>query len=361
VNQPAEPQFGWAKTLAFSAILIGLFLGMAEVGVRVWAYALRDDAERFDTATETFVLVPGEHRSGPVTARINADGFAGPDLKAASPELFRIVAVGDSCTYGDGNAVHTYPAMMQRLLDQRVRPGIEYEVVNAGISGLNSGLALKRLKTKVVPLAPDVVTIYVGWNDLMKFDPRGQTGSSAASAIARALDNLWLVKGLRKLIFFYVRPRLSSPATGPESRTGAFADFEPEIYIDNLREMIRTVREIDSRPVLFTLPTVVRADMSAEQLDAAGVVFPYFASAFGVGDFLDLVASYNASIARVAREFDVPLIDIASEIARVDDPTEYLFDTMHSRPKGMQLIAQRAVGDLDRLGLLEPDGDARGF
>lgn len=353
MSDTAEPQFGWRKTLLFSAILIGLFLGLAELAVRVWAYTLRDDAERFDAATQTFVLVPGEHRSGWVTARVNADGFAGADLKAEHRALFRIVAVGDSCTYGDGNETHTYPAMMQQRLDTRSRPEREYEVVNAGISGLNSGLALRRLKSKVLPLEPDVVTIYLGWNDLMKFDPVGQTRTTTASSVARLMDNLWLVKGLRKLIFFYVRPRLAPPATGPESRTGRFADFDPDIYADNMREIIAAVRGGGARPVLLTLPTVVRPEMNAAQLRDAGVVFPYFGSAYGVGDFLDLVAAYNRTIFAIGRELDVPVIDIAHAIAQVDDPVEYLFDTMHSKPKGMDLISGRVVEGLADLGLLD--------
>lgn len=353
-----EPQFGWRKSLLFSVVLITAFLGLAELAVRGWAYTLRDDAERFDVETQTFVLVPGEHRSGAVTARINADGFAGPDLKPDRPNLYRIVAVGDSCTYGDGNAVHTYPAMMQKLLDERSGPAREFEVVNAGISGLNSGLALRRLKSKVVPLDPDVVTIYLGWNDLMKFDPAGQTTSTAVSAAARVLDNLWLVKGMRKLIFFYLRPRVAPPATGPDSRTGRFAEFVPDVYEGNMREIVAAVRAAGAAPVLLTLPTVVRPEMSAAELHDAGVVFPYFASGYGVGDFLDLVAAYNRTIFRLGRELDVPVIDIASAIAQVDDTTEYLFDTMHSKPRGMALIAGRVVDRLDGLGLLDAGLDA---
>ena len=41
---------------------------------------------------------------------------------------------------------------------------------------------------------PEVVTIYVGWNDLMKRDPAAQAKRGTGSALARALDN-WLAKG----------------------------------------------------------------------------------------------------------------------------------------------------------------------
>ena len=60
---PQTPQFGVWKSIAFSLILISAVLGLAELGVRSWAYYLREDTERYDPATETFVLIPGVHRS----------------------------------------------------------------------------------------------------------------------------------------------------------------------------------------------------------------------------------------------------------------------------------------------------------
>ena len=112
-----EPQFGLRKSLLFSAILILGFFVLAELAVRGWAYYLRDDAEKFDAATNTFVLVPGVHRSGAGLAHINSDGFAGPELFEDGTDLWRIVAIGDSCTYGGGHLTESYPAHLQRLLE----------------------------------------------------------------------------------------------------------------------------------------------------------------------------------------------------------------------------------------------------
>ena len=226
--------------------------------------------------------------------------------------------------------------------------------MHAGIEGLNSELALRRLRTKVLRLEPDVVSIYIGWNDLMKFDPLAQTDAQRMSGVARVLDKLWLVKGLRKLIFFHLRPYLAPPATGPDSRTGRFRDFRPTVYEENLREMIESVRSIGSRPALLTLPSVVRSDMSPADLRAAGVIFPYFSSAYGVGDLLDLIAAYNASIRRIGSEDRVPVIDLAAVFEAVEDPTRYFFDTMHTGPAGRELIAQELYRGLERERLLGP-------
>jgi len=349
-----EPNFGLGKSLLFSGVLIFFFLGAAELAVRGYAYFLREDVERFDLATQTFVLVPGKHRSAMGTVVVNSDGFVGRELERDGPDLWRIAAVGDSCTYGAGNETDTYPAQLDARLNERERPGLRYEVVNAGISGLNSELALARLRTKVLPLHPDVVTIYIGWNDLMKVDPFAGGSSAHWSGVARFLDRLWLVKGLRKLIFYHIRPYLRPPATGPESHTGRLAEFRPTLYEGTLREMIAAVRKSGSRPVLVTLPTPVRPSMTLDDIRKTNVYFPYFPAAYGVLDLLDLINDYNSAIRRVAVEQDVPLIDLAHEFQQFDEPASLFFDTMHTNPEGAKRIADVLLRDLDRDGLLDP-------
>lgn len=354
MDRMQEPQFGVGKSIVYAAILVTFFLGLAELAVRGWAYYLREDAEKFDLATQTFVLVPGEHRSYTGTEVINSQGFVGRELKPDGPDLWRIAAVGDSCTYGGGHPVYTYSAQLQALLEERERPGRRYEVVNAGVSGLNSELALRRLRSKVLPLDPEVVTIYIGWNDLMKTDPAGGGGSGRWAGLARLIDRLWLVKGLRKMLFFYIRPHVWPPSTGPESRTGRIDGFRPAIFEDNLREMIAAVRGIDSRPVLLTLPTVVRPDMTLREVRDAHVVFPYFPAAYGVLDLLDLVGAYNHSISRVAVEEGVPLVDLTRVFEPMRDRSPYFFDTMHLNRDGARLVAQELLRGLERNGLIGP-------
>jgi lysophospholipase L1-like esterase len=358
-----DPEFGLAKSLGFSLTLIVLLLGAAELAVRGWAFYARDDVERWDAKTATFVLEPGEYRSeyGGV-ARINSAGFVGRELESDGPDLWRIVAVGDSCTYGGGSETDSYSALLAARLRLRAGPGRRYEVVNAGISGLNSELALRRLRTQVLPLAPDVVTLYIGWNDLMKFDPLAQVApglDARWSGVARALDDLWLVKGLRKLLFFYLRGYLAPPATGPDSRSGRFVGFRPTAYERNLAEMIDAVRSAGARPLLVTLPTVVRADMSVSDLRHAHVMFPYFRSAYGVGDFLDLLAAYNQAVRSLSKEGNVPLVDLAQHFEALDDSTLYFFDTMHPGKRGREQITEQLLAGLDRAGLLAPGHEVR--
>jgi hypothetical protein len=104
-------------------------------------------------------------------------------------------------------------------------------------------------------------------------------------------------------------------------------------------------------PVVMTLPTVVRPDMTAEDLRRSGVVFPYFPSAYAVGDFLDLLAAYNRSIRRLAADEGVPLVDLARSFEALPDPRPYFYDTMHTNTKGMGLLARDVASVLEGQGL----------
>jgi lysophospholipase L1-like esterase len=343
-------QWGPGKTVLIGLLIAMAILGAAEALLRGWVYLIRDPSERFDTATNTFLLVPGNHpRPGGRPLRINSRGFVGDEFEdPVQPGTVRIVAVGDSCTFGAGTGLGSYPGLLERRLNAAGH-GHRYQVINAGIRGLNTELAFRRLVSKVIPLAPDIVTVYLGWNDLMKFEPGGQVEKPGVRILARALDQLWMVKGIRKLLFYYLRPLVSTPATGPASRTGAFRDYRPAVFEGNLEKIILTVKWGGGRVVLLTLPSVVSDDMTAEDLRRANVVFPYYASAYGVGDMVDVIAAYNRSIRDMARREHVMLIDLAAELDVRPDRRSLFYDTMHPSQKGRELIASilaRSLGEL---------------
>jgi lysophospholipase L1-like esterase len=354
-------KFGPVKTVVFSTILVVLFFAAAELALRVGVSLFRSPAERFDFLTGTFVLVPGAHpRIGAPPIEINSRGFVGPEFREPrAPGVTRIVTVGDSCTFGQGSGVETYPQQLSLRLNGHSEPP-HYQVINAAIEGLNSELALRRFETKVAPLKPDIVTVYLGWNDLMKFDPSGQVEHPGLGIIARAIDQLWLVKAMRKVIFYSVRPNVSAPATGPASRTGAFRDYRPSVFENNLHKIIQAARADGAKVAVMTLPSVVSADMTPDDLRRANVVFPYYSSAYAVGDYVDLIAAYNGSIRTVARAEGVQLVDLADEIDGRPDRRKLFLDTMHANQRGRELIADILAQHLRDSGLVAGRADSSG-
>jgi lysophospholipase L1-like esterase len=342
-------KLGFRKSLAFSLITILVLLTAAELAIRSWAYFFREQYERYDVSSQTFVLVPGEHRRGSTIIRVNEHGFLGADLR--NGQHLRIVALGDSCTFGPGDHAAAYPAMLQERLSVSGF-GANVEVVNAGVEGLSSEMALQRLRHQIAPLEPDVVTVYIGWNDLMKLDPVGQADVTAQAAVVRWLDRLWLVKGMRKALFFYLRPMVMPPEVGAASFRGVFTGFRPVVFEQNLQDIIAGIRQLGARPVLFTLSTVVHPQMTLDELRKANVFFPYFGSAYAVGDFLELVGAYNRSIRHVAEAENVPLVELDGLMSGVPGAGRYFYDTMHPSAEGRSIIVESLAEVLSEAGIL---------
>jgi acyl-CoA thioesterase I len=97
----------------------------------------------------------------------------------------RIVAFGDSLTYGYGLATidDSYPSQLQKkLLDE----GYSYKVINLGVSGETSGDGLNRLAT-TLSFEPDLVLLEFGANDaFQKISP--DITRSNMREIIRVLD-----------------------------------------------------------------------------------------------------------------------------------------------------------------------------
>jgi lysophospholipase L1-like esterase len=121
-------------------------------------------------------------------ATINGSGFRGPEIPPRkSPGTIRVVTLGASSTFGyhdpdDG----TYPAILERTLNERCPSGRRYEVINLGIPHLTSAQIVSLFLAEAVPLQPDVVTFYEGINDST---PDEELGPDAVPKQKGAISN----------------------------------------------------------------------------------------------------------------------------------------------------------------------------
>jgi len=94
----------------------------------------------------------------------NSAGFRWPQWSPEpAPATARVVAIGDSITFGWGvSRAQSYPAALQRLLD---REGGRHEVLNLGVPGKNSAALVKMMPTLVLPLKPRVLIVCTGINN----------------------------------------------------------------------------------------------------------------------------------------------------------------------------------------------------
>jgi lysophospholipase L1-like esterase len=342
----------WRKQALFAVIIVSGLVLLAEAGVRTWAHYFRTSYERYNPTTNRPELVPDIRYTTPrgLEFRINSRGFVGPDFdEAPAAGVYRIIALGDSCTFTTGIWRVAYPHVLEGLLNQGGGGG-RFEVINAGIEGYNSEYALERLRSEIVRYRPHMVSLYIGWNDLMKIDPTNPLAAGRHRALAAWLERSYLVKAYRKLLFVYLRPLLFHPSvTGSEGDRHAYDDFVPRGYEANLEAMLAVLREHGIKAVLVTLPTVVRAGMSREELASSNVFFPYFAGTYSVDRFLSLHAAYNRVIRAVASRHGVPLVDLEAAFEG-EHRRELFWDTMHPNEKGNAVVGRAMFETITALG-----------
>lgn len=188
--------------LALVCISLGIALGLAEVGVRL--------LERFDLLagnpeTAVFPEVPyrGQYRpsknkrllteldpNGPL---VNADGFRDRDYPIERSDALRIVAIGDSVTFGRGVPLEE---AWSEVLEERLNsgPGPEVEVLNLGVGGYNTRQEVEWYEVKGSKYAPDLIIVAFvlndcfpdRWNFQRGPKPQGAAIRRAQSALAHS-------------------------------------------------------------------------------------------------------------------------------------------------------------------------------
>jgi acyl-CoA thioesterase-1 len=127
------------------------------------------------TAIVPAALAQEQANSSPVEACLAANrglSLGMPLLRTAarlkSGGLLKVVAVGSSSTTGLWvlSAAATYPEVMRRELE-RLRPDVQFEVVNSGRVGDTIIRTLSRFPGDVLSHGPDLVVWQLGTNDLV--------------------------------------------------------------------------------------------------------------------------------------------------------------------------------------------------
>jgi lysophospholipase L1-like esterase len=124
-------------------------------------------------ASPHFRLRPGSHgRLVNCPISINSLGFRGAEISAAKDGVYRIVALGESTTFGmtlqPGD--QPWPEVLEQIIRQRLPTRRPVQVINAGVPayGLQDNLA--RLPGEILPLQPDLIISYHGANGFNMLD-----------------------------------------------------------------------------------------------------------------------------------------------------------------------------------------------
>lgn len=282
-----------------------------------------------------YAMKPGYSSYDPSTGQrqtINSLGFRGPEItREKPPGTYRIVALGASTTYANYlSDEDTYPLLLEKELRSRLRTDA-IEVVNAGMTGATSAESMHRMFTDILPLHPDMLIYYEGYNDLI---PRMYNDYSDDYYSFRRTPRD--VEGLSRFYLYRLwksatsEPYLS-PLTGlvpnisklenlPVDDKGKRANFRSTTSAVYMRNVDYIILLAQAKAIQVVLATFAFDDNAPNW----NTFMPD--SLWGRG-----IAQNNQAIQELAAEYHLPLLDWA---ARADGRPELFGDSIHMNAYG---------------------------
>jgi lysophospholipase L1-like esterase len=103
---------------------------------------------------------------------INSKGFRGREISAEKGGIYRIVALGESTTFGMTYEPDDkpWPELLEQMIRERLKSRRPVEVINAGTPGYSLCDNLLTLPGRILPLKPDMIISYHGANGFCLID-----------------------------------------------------------------------------------------------------------------------------------------------------------------------------------------------
>lgn len=97
---------------------------------------------------------------------MNSLGFRGKEIPEEKGDAYRIVALGESTTFGITMATNDlpWPEILEQMIREKLKPQRPVQVINAGLPAYSLQNNLNRLPTQILPLKPDMILSYHGFN-----------------------------------------------------------------------------------------------------------------------------------------------------------------------------------------------------
>ncbi|KYG81024.1 GDSL-like lipase/acylhydrolase family protein [Roseivirga ehrenbergii] len=288
----------------------------------------------------------------------NSHGFRGKEISLKkSEDIFRIVCIGGSTTYGSGvdDYRQSYPYLLQQKLNSL---GAQVEVINAGVQGYNTLQSYLNYILKIEDLEADMLIVYHAFNDVFTRMVWPATAYKAGQSGQITISHPGNDGILRKLSIFRV-PLVFSGAISP---IGSWNEIEVEVDTYHGTEFVRQLINekypsgifesvpIDSilqtnRPFFFkrNLNKLIReAKGNGTQVVLASVIYsdqePEFMHVLKSSAYQKAISEHNAITRDLAIEHDLILLDFEKDIPAQN---EWFTDGMHFNFLGNQKRAEK--------------------
>jgi lysophospholipase L1-like esterase len=264
--------------------------------------------------------------------RINSRGFRGKEFAAEKGDAYRIVALGESTTFGLTfySDEQPWPEWLEEFILRRLAPARRVEVINAGIPAYDLKANIERLATEILPLQPDMIISYHGYNGFGMIDTSLPPirATKPPPAYKRRPLKLLADAEYRLKMMQYRERTLRSPRS---QETGSGDPMDSE-YADAYQELVQICRTNGIRLVLATYSMAVH-----ERSDPAVIEFQHKKH-----PKLHWQMKANVAHAHIVRTIakDNPEIVFVDTHPALDGDHEKFTDLVHFTPEGKREMAE---------------------
>jgi lysophospholipase L1-like esterase len=289
-----------------------------------------------------WVLEPNSLAGTPLA--VNAHGMRGPEIPIEKPPgTLRILCLGDSCTFG-ARSEKPYPTLLQALCERRFDARVE--VLNGAVPGHAAHQGTAMLE-RYLAFAPDIVTIYFGWNDHWC-----RTSALTGPELPRppVTDHVLLLRGLR-LAWEHSRARAAvSREEGIVDIARSPLRLPPMHYRAMLDEFAVLGERHGFHMVYLTAPSAFTPENLRSIIEKGWASRPE--------EVIELHDRYNAITREMAAEYQAPLVDLVSIFNEHVGETLLHWDGIHLSQRGHELVAQSLLEAIDPVleGSSSPSG-----
>lgn len=253
---------------------------------------------------------------------INALGYREREIETVkAPGVRRVICMGDSVT---AQGEPGYSQYLHDALNRQAATGELWEAFNMAVYGYSAAQGHRAFQLHAAGLAPDVVTLFFGWNDHwieMRTD---------RLRMARRLGPVrgWLHERLKNRRLYQVGVLAFGGRAGA-ARTEPGFRVPPDEYVQVLTEFIADIRAAGAQPLLITAPR--------RHVTPGKRKFPEYEAKI---DFNATHDHYAELTRRVAREQDVALLDLHATFADPAYDRAFMADGIHFKQQGLKQIGE---------------------
>ncbi len=271
------------------------------------------------------------------TVLINSLGFRGREIAVDKGQAYRIVALGESTTFGltMNPEDRPWPELLEQMIQQRLKPARPVEVINAGVPAYDLAKSLARLPRDILPLHPDLVISYHGYNgfSLLASHLPPILAVKPVSYTERPSRLLAACEYHVKLIY-HRRRQATELARHPPN----FAEPMESAYAEDYRMLIESARTNHFRLALANYSMAVNARSDPQ------VVEFYQATVPSVRWQMQANAAHSLIVQQLAAEH--PEVCLVDTHPHLDGEHDKFVDVMHLTQEGRAQLAENVFASI---------------